>query len=128
MTDFVIWMDSEKAQIFSLNPEGIEKTHLEKHAMDHHTHKKKDNHSDPNTDHFFKDLSTKIATAEKVLLLGPGLGKNHFRSYLEKHSPGLAKKIIGVESVDHPTENQIMAKSREFFKTYNLFNRSIGPN
>ncbi len=126
MADYVIWLDSEKAQIFSLKPSGIEKSHLEKKGMDHHTHNKRDNHSDTASEHFFRDLAIKLKNAEKLLILGPGLAKNHFKSHLEKHHNGdLAKSIIGIENSDHPTENQILAAARKFYRTYDLFNEPI---
>jgi len=55
-----------------------------------------------------------------------GLAKDHFKTHLETHhTAGLAKRIIGMEVVDHPTDNQILAASRKFFKTYDLFNNPI---
>ena len=126
MAQYVVWLDSVKAQIFNLTPEGVVKTHLEKTEVDHHTHSKKDVEVDTGTEHFFHGLCAKFADAEEILLLGPGLAKTHFKTYLEKHQPsGLAKKIIGIENSDHPTDNQILAEARRFFKTYNLFQQPI---
>lgn len=126
MSDYVIWLDSEKAKIFALKTTGIEKTHMEKKGIDHHTYNKKDHHGDSNSEHFFRDLAAKLGDAEQILILGPGLAKKHFKAHLETHhAAGLAKKIIGMEDVDHPTDNQILAASRKFFKTYDLFNNPI---
>ena len=126
MADYVIWLDSEKAHIFSLKTSGIERSHLEKSGMDHHTHNKKDHPHDPNPEHFFRDLAKKIHDAQHLLILGPGLAKNHFKTHLETHhTGGLAKKIIGIENSDHPTDNQILASARKFYKTYDLFNSPI---
>lgn len=126
MATYVIWMDSEKAQIFNLKTSGIEKSHLEKHKGDHHTHSKKDHHGDPATEHYFRDLAVRLKDAEEVLILGPGLAKNHFKTHLENHhGEQLAKKIVGIENSDHPTDNQILAEARKFFATYNLYNQPI---
>lgn len=129
MTDYVIWLDSEKAQIFALKTSGIEKSHLKKSGMDHHTHNKKDHHGDSAPEHFFRELAVKLKDAEKLLILGPGLAKNHFKTHLETHhTGGLAKKIIGIENCDHPTDNQVLAEARKFFKHYDLFNNPIEPS
>ena len=125
MNDFVVWLDSEKAAIFALMPTGIERTHLNKSGIDHHTRNKKDRHSDSNSEHFYRDLAVRLVGAEKILILGPGLSKDRFVSHLETHHSAL--KIIGVESSDHPTDKQILAAARKFFKTYNLFNRPLNP-
>jgi len=126
MSQYVVWMDSEKASIFNLKPTGIIKTHVEKTVIDHHTHSKDNAHSDPAIEHFFHDLAKKLNDAEEMLILGPGLAKTHFKTHLEKHHhAGLAKKIIGIENSDHPTDNQILAVARPFFIKYNLFNHPI---
>ncbi len=126
MSDYVIWLDSEKAQIFALKTSGIERTHLEKKGVDHHTHNKKDHHGDAAPEHFFRDLALKLKDAEQLLILGPGLAKNHFRTHLETHhTGGLATRIVGFENSDHPTDNQILAAARKFYKTYDLFNNPI---
>lgn len=126
MANYVIWLDSEKAQIFNLTTKGPVKSHLEKKSINHHTHDKHHNHTDPATDHFFHDLSNTIKDAEEILLIGPGLAKTHFKTYLENHHlAALAKKIIGTENSDHPTDNQILATARKFFQKYDLFNHPV---
>jgi len=126
MADYVIWMDSEKAQIFALKTTGIEKTHLQKHGADHHSHNKKDHNHDATVDRYYMDLARHIQEAQHILILGPGLAKNHFRSHLESHHPkNLATKVVGLENSDHPSEKQILAEARKFYKTYDLFNSPI---
>lgn len=129
MADYVIWMDSEKAHLFALKETGIEKSSIAKSSSDHHTHNKKNHHGDPTTEHFYRDLETKLRDAEQILVLGPGLAKTHFKTHVEKHHTGhLEKKIIGVEDCDHPTDAQILAMARKFFHTYNLYNHPIRSN
>lgn len=129
MNDCVVWLDSEKAMIFALKPEGIEKSHVEKSGIDHHTHNKKDNHGDPHIDQYFRDLSVKLVSVGQLLILGPGLAKTHFKTHLDTHeSKDLAKAVVGVENSDHPTDNEILAEARKFFKTYDLYNRPIRQN
>ena len=126
MAHCVLWLDSEKAELFNLNPEGIVKTHLERKNINHHTFNNKDHHGDANTENYYKELSAMLGGANEILIVGPGLAKNHFKTYLETHfKNGIAKNIVGTESTDHPTDNQIIAVARKFFKTYNLFNHPI---
>ena len=126
MAHYVIWLDSENAHIFKLAEAGIQRSNLKLKEFNHHTHNKKDHHGDPGTDHFFKELAVRLSDAEELLILGPGLAKNHFKTHLETHhAAGLAKNIVGMENSDHPTDNQILATARKFFKTYNLFHHPI---
>lgn len=126
MSHYVIWIDSEKALIFNLTTKGVIKSRLNKKIIDHHTHDKHHNHGDPATDHFFHDLGGVLKDAKEILLLGPGLAKTHLKTYWEKHhQETLAKKIVGIENSDHPTENQILATARSFFQKYDLFHQVI---
>ncbi|HYX33400.1 MAG TPA: hypothetical protein VE954_09825 [Oligoflexus sp.] len=124
--DYIVWLDSEKAQIFGLNTTGIEKSNVKKSGIDHHSHDKKDHTNDSHLEHFYRDVATKINDAVQLLIMGPGVAKSHFKNYLESHhASGLSKKVIGIENSDHPTDNQILATARGFFKTYELFNTPI---
>ncbi|MBC7466161.1 MAG: hypothetical protein H7256_09215 [Bdellovibrio sp.] len=126
MNNFIIWLDSEQASIFALKPTGIEKSHAKKTIQMHHTINKKDQHQDPDIELFFKELSEKLKGADQILIFGPSMTKKHFQTYLETHHAStLGKNIIGVENLEHVSENQIMAASHKFFKHYDLFNNPI---
>jgi stalled ribosome rescue protein Dom34 len=112
----VVWMDSVHADVYLLHPNGtFEHKHVVRHDQDHHTHSHRDEKHPP--EKFYKDLSQVIVGAEEILLTGPGLGKEHFRAYLEKHhAKDLGQHIVGMETVDHPTEPQIKARAVQVFK------------
>lgn len=123
MNDYVVWLDSKDAHIFALEATGIKKSHLKKSEIDHHRTPKKDKHKDHRAESYYHDLAEKIKSANQVLLMGPGLAKKHFKDYLDSHETNTtAKKIIGIETLENLTENQIMASARKFFKRYDLFN------
>ena len=123
MNNFVVWLDSKEARIFELKTTGIEKSHLDKKGIDHHRKHKNDIHTDSDAEHFYRDLSTALKAADQLLILGPGLTKNHFKTHLESHhTTALAKKIIGLETIENVDDEKIMQKAREFFKHYDLFN------
>jgi stalled ribosome rescue protein Dom34 len=121
--DYIIWMDSEKAQVFGLNTAGIEKSNLKKGGMDHLS--TVDSVNDEQLNHFYKDLSHKLSDANDLLIMGPGLSKTHFKTYLDSHHAHLAKNVVGVENSDHPTDNQILEAGKAFFKKYEFFNTPV---
>ncbi len=124
MKPFVIWMDYREAKVFKLVPQEAEKTRLKMHGHQHvkHPHGKQETHHHPEADKFFGEVAGAVKDASELLVMGPGEAKVLFRSYLEKHHKGgLFKALVGVETVDHPTENQILEKARSFFKKYDLF-------
>ena len=121
MSSYVVWIDHEKAKLFKmLAPGHIEGKKLEKKEILHHNHNDKEKHK--NSDKFFHDVATELKDASELLLIGPGLGKEHFKHHLEKHHhERLAKFVVGMISVDHPSENEILAQARKFFKKYDAF-------
>lgn len=123
MAAYVVWLDSREAKVFGLLPSGVEPHHVKAHGKKHHDqpHGKHQEAHHPEAEGVFKELSAILKDASQVLLLGPGESKTHFKTYLERHSAGtLAKKIVGVETVDHPSDNQILEHARAFFKKYDL--------
>ena len=51
-----------------------------------------------------------------VLVTGPGAAKNELVAHIEKHDPKLKKLIAAVETVDHPSDGQLVAHARKYFK------------
>lgn len=122
MSACVLWIDTEHARIFKLNPSGVDKKELKHHNVPpigaHH-----DNHRDNAEHKFYHEVATAIGTVEELLIMGPGVAKTHFKSHLEKHNhQDLLKKVVGVESLDQMSDNQILEASRKFFKKSHLFN------
>lgn len=93
---------------------------MRKHEVRHHTHA--DETKGKNSNKLFQDVASAVKEAQEILVLGPGQGKNHFIGFLkDHHAKDIANHVVGVETVDHPTDNQIMDYSRKFFKKFDLF-------
>ena len=65
--------------------------------------------------HFFQAIRLQIADADGLLVLGPSSAKHELVAYLEKHDSALARKVIGIEAVDHPTDKQVIALASDTF-------------
>ncbi|MEO8144282.1 MAG: hypothetical protein ABI654_08720, partial [Betaproteobacteria bacterium] len=59
-----------------------------------------------------------LAGVTEVLVTGSHTAQADFRHYVEKHRPAVAKQIVGWETVDHPTEAQLVAFARQYFLKY----------
>jgi stalled ribosome rescue protein Dom34 len=112
----VIWIDREHANLFHLSDEKMERKKIKLHHAEHHTHHR-DNldqmHEDP---HLVREAAQELSASDQVLIIGPGVAKHHFQSYLVEHQPFVGKKIVGIETVDHPTDAQIAALAKKFFE------------
>ena len=74
---------------------------------------------DPNS--FFEPVAAMLNGAGKILIFGTGTGMSsemdQFVAWLKHHHPIVAQQIIGSLVIDehHLTEDQLLAKAREFF-------------
>jgi stalled ribosome rescue protein Dom34 len=57
-----------------------------------------------------------VTDAGAVLITGPGDAKNALVKQIDQHAPKLKKIIAGVETVDHPSDGQLVAHARHYFK------------
>lgn len=122
MSDYILWLDSAKAHVFEINPE-MKAPQIKKYEFEHRMKNKKDGHDHHVNETLFKEIADHVGSCKKLLVMGPGMAKTQFCSFLnENYTHSLAKTIIGVETCDHPTDNQILAIARKFFAHYDLFN------
>lgn len=118
MSSLVIWIEKNEAKIFQLNPNQILKTKIRNNG----NHPRAESNVDE--ERFFADLSKKLKTlgSDEWYIIGPGVAKDHFMHYLEKHSPALTDYIRGIEKKDVMTDNQIVQEGARFFRKAHVFN------
>lgn len=70
----------------------------------------------PDDTPLFAALAQVARRCGKVLVVGPGCAKNEFVKYLARNNnDALQDHVIGIETVDHPTDGQLVAMAREAF-------------
>lgn len=115
-----VWMDHKEAHVFSIHPESAdEATVLAPLHNIHHKHPKGPEGAKEHPDdakRFFQDVGRCIDEAAEILLAGPGTAKLEFLRYLHKHDVRAEPKIVGIETVDHPTDKQFVAYAKTYFK------------
>lgn len=110
----VVWIDHQKAQILQFDAE-----HVQAQKIRTHTHHTAYHGSTVRTEHeFFGEVCGALDGVAEVLVTGPRQGIDDFRHYAEKHRAGTAKRIVGYEVVDHPSEAQLVAFARRYFLKY----------
>ena len=57
-----------------------------------------------------------VSDAGSVLITGPANAKTELVEFIRLQDPKLAKVIAGVETVDHPTDAQLVAYARKYLK------------
>lgn len=114
----VVWIDHEDARIFEFGTSGVEKHHIKGESHPGHVHHKAGTvgqgriHEDKK---FFDAVVAALKANHEVLVVGHGQPKVEFAHYVRDHVPDLHKRIMGVETMNQPTEGEIVAFARKFF-------------
>jgi hypothetical protein len=115
----VVWIDHHEARVFHLSPTDVEPLVLHPHDPTHHIHHKAgvigSGHAHENQT-FFHQVTTAIAGAGEVLITGPANAKTELVKHIHRHDPRLMDHIVGVETVDHPSDAALVAHARHYFR------------
>jgi hypothetical protein len=111
----VVWIDHREARVFHFNPAEADKQVLHPDRPAKHLHHKAMSIGSGNApeDHA---VAQAFADAGEVLITGPGSAKTELVKHIDHHDPVLKKKVVGVETVDHPSDGQLLAHARKYFK------------
>lgn len=122
----VVWIDQKEARIFHVEPDtATESTVHAPHLVHRHpggANRAKDHPDD--AQRFFHEVARSLLDAEAIIIVGPSAAKLEFIKYVHKHDHQLEPKIIGVETMDHPSDGQIVAYAKHYF---NLGGRTPAP-
>lgn len=110
----VVRLDHGSAQVLQFDAEHVQAQKIK--AQVHYT---RQHGSSVRTEHeFFGHVCDALAGIAEVLVVGPHTGQADFKHYVEKHRPETARRIAGYETVDHPSDNQLVALARRYFLKY----------
>ena len=110
----IVQVDHHNAQILQFDAE-----HVQAQRVKAHTHHTRQHGSAVRTEHeFFGHVCDALAGIPEVLVVGSHQAQADFRHYADKHRPETARRIVGYETTDHPSENQLVAFARQYFLKY----------
>ncbi len=114
----VVWIDHHEARVFHFNVSEIDRLVLHPHNPTRHIHHKANTigsgHA-PEDHAFLQQVAEAIADAGAVLITGPANAKTELVKHIEAYMPALKGKIADVETVDHPTDGELVAQARKYF-------------
>jgi len=115
----IVWMDSKEARVFRFNADTLEESHIKSHSPYRKIHHKAgaigSGHTHLNHE-FFDGIVTALHGASEWLLTGPGQAKKELNAYVEHRLPRVKQKLLSVETLDHPSDGELLAHARRFFK------------
>ncbi len=119
----VVFIDHTHAQILQFDADHVQAQKVK--ASSRHT---KQHGSAVRSEHeFFAHVCDALDGITEILMTGPKTGLADFRHYVDKHRAQAAARIVGYETVDHPTENQLIALARQYFLKYDRMHGTPTP-
>jgi stalled ribosome rescue protein Dom34 len=121
----VVWIDHREAHVIQFNESASENEIIHTKSKHSHLHHKAgtlgSGHAAPDQS-YLHEVTEAVASAAEILVVGPGSAKLELLRHAQKHDPLIAKKILGIETIDHPTDKQLLAYARHYFKPVDKMN------
>ncbi len=114
-----VWIDHREARVFHFSPNDAEEQRLRPDDPVRHIHHKANSIGSGHAaedQNFLEAVTQSIADAGAILITGPANAKTELVKHIHQHHPLLMKAIVGVETVDHPSDAQLLAHARHYFK------------
>ena len=108
----VVWMDHNEAHVLMFDREHVESQRIQ--SRSHHKHQGKAG----DVTVLFGAVAQALAGTREVLLTGPGSARNEFRDWCASHAKAAADVIVDSIATDHPTDNQLVALAKQYFKKF----------
>jgi len=115
----LIWIDHHEAKIFHFSATESDRMRVNSTDPHQHLHHKANTRGSGHApvDHVFLErVAQAVADAGAVLITGPANAKHELAAHIERQHPQLGKRISAVETLDHPTDGELLALARKFFR------------
>jgi stalled ribosome rescue protein Dom34 len=115
----IVWIDHREAKIFEFGADDVERVVVPSHATGRHLQHRANvtgsGHRGVDKE-FFQRVAAALTHTGAILITGPAQAKLELKNYIAEHSPELARRISGVEALDHPSDSALVALARKFFR------------
>jgi len=117
----VVWIDHLHAKVIDFNVTDQHVTAVEREGGQRQVHRKSGipgSGKEPIDHRFFDEVADGLGEAKEILLVGPGAAKTELHKDLRVRHPAVARCIVAVETADHPSDGELLAFARKYFKRY----------
>ncbi len=124
----VVWIDHRQARVLHFNANDVDEQVLRPEHPAQSLHRKADSVGDgraPEDQRFLENVARSLADAGAVLIVGPSSEKNELVKHIKRRHREMAIRIEGVESLDHPTDGELLAYARRYLKSADLMRPQI---
>ena len=106
----VVWLDHQEAHVLMFDKEHVESQRVK--SRSHHKHQGKQNDAAG----LYADVAKALQGTHEVLVTGPGKARDEFRAWCLQHHAHV--NVVDSVASDHPTDAQVVAMARQYFKKF----------
>lgn len=114
-----VWIDHREARIFGVSVDDVDEVIIHDAHAPTHIHRRADHvhlgKAAPDKE-FLDEVAAKLAGFRGIVIVGPGNARTELAGYLTDAHPAIAKKVWGIEPMDHPSDSQLIAVARKYFR------------
>jgi stalled ribosome rescue protein Dom34 len=114
----VVWLDHSEAHVMHVSPDDVEKSIVYPAQPHQHLHVRSGtlgSGRQAEDQAYYHAIVEALKGASEILVVGPASAKLELLKHIHGHDKAMVKLIVGVETVDHPTDAQIVAYARKYF-------------
>ena len=115
----VVWLDHREARVFFFDRHSVQEVDVGTAKPHSHLHHKAGSISGKKSQEdqtYFHHVVEAMKPAMEWLIMGPGSAKLELVKHIHKHDHALVDRVLGVETADHPSDKQIVAHARTYFR------------
>ena len=115
----IVWIDHSQAKVFHIGLSGDDEVVLHPHMPTRHLHHKANSigsgHVGFDKD-FLAQVLNAVGDAGEILIIGPAGAKTELAKFIREQHPDIGDRIVAVQAADHPTDGEIVALAKQYFK------------
>jgi len=114
----IVWLDHSEAHVMHVSPDDVEKSVVHPAKPPLHLHSRSGTLGSgrmAEDKEYYQDVTEALRGAQEILVVGPAQAKLQLIKHIHARAPDMVKNIVGVETVDHPTDGQLVAYARKYF-------------
>jgi len=115
----IVWIDHSQAKIFHVGLSGEDELVLHPHMPTRHLHHKANSVGSGHVGfdkEFLAQAMTAVGDAGQILVIGPASAKTELAKFIREKDSRLGERIVAVQTADHPTDPEIVAYAKQYFK------------
>jgi len=114
----VVWMDHQHATVidFSIDDQHVVKVSSGEPRKLHRKSGAMGSGKAPEDLELYEAVVAALGDSVEIVVVGPGNAKTSFLKHVEKKHPAFQKRVVGVETLDHPSDRELLAYARKYFR------------